>query len=95
VLVVLTIGYAVNVVCGSVGTLLVMTGYEKIVRNITLIVAILNIIMSVKLVKPYGLEGVAWATALSLILHNLWLMTMVRKRLGFWTIPLPARYGRD
>jgi O-antigen/teichoic acid export membrane protein len=95
VLVVLTIGYAVSVVCGSVGTLLVMTGYEKVVRNITLSIAVLNIILSVGLVSTHGIEGVAWATAISLILHNLWLMIMVRKRLGFWTIPFPARYGRD
>jgi O-antigen/teichoic acid export membrane protein len=84
ILVVLTVGQLVNVTCGSVGCLLVMTGNEKIMRNIILITAAMNIILNVLLVREYGPIGVAYATAFSTVMWNIWAMVSVKKRLGFW-----------
>ena len=80
----LTVGQLVNVTCGSVGCLLVMTGNEKIMRNIILITAAMNIILNVLLVREYGPIGVAYATAFSTVMWNIWAMVSVKKRLGFW-----------
>lgn len=84
ILMVLTVGQLVNVTCGSVGCLLVMTGNEKIMRNIILITAAMNIILNVLLVREYGPIGVAYATAFSTVMWNIWAMVSVKKRLGFW-----------
>jgi O-antigen/teichoic acid export membrane protein len=84
ILMVLTVGQLINVTCGSVGCLLVMTGNEKIMRNIILITAAMNIILNVLLVREYGPIGVAYATAFSTVMWNIWAMVSVKKRLGFW-----------
>jgi len=86
ILSVLSVGQFINVSCGSVGYLLTMTGKEKVLRNIMLVTALVNIIVSLYLVKPFGVIGVAYATAFSVILWNVWAMVEVRKHLGFWTI---------
>ncbi len=88
VLVVLAVGQFVNVSCGSVGFLLIMTGKENVMRNILLSTAVINIILSLLLVKFFGILGVAYATALSMILWNIWAMIEVKKSLGFWSFSL-------
>lgn len=84
ILVVLAVGQLVNVACGSVGCLLTMTGNEKVMRNIILVTAITNIFLNVSLVEEYGSIGVAYATAFSVIMWNIWAVLAVKKNLGFW-----------
>lgn len=86
ILVILALGQMVNVVCGSVGYLLSMTGKEHTFRNIMLLTAVFNIILSVFLVQDYAAYGVAFSTAFSVIVWNLWSMYEVKKHLGFWTV---------
>jgi len=85
ILTILSVGQFINVSCGSVGYLLTMTGKEKVLRNIMLVTALINILVSLYLVKPFGLIGVAYATAFSVILWNIWAMIEVKKHLGFWS----------
>ncbi len=86
-LVVLMIGQLVNVGCGSVGYLLVMTGRQIIMRNIMLGVAVLNIALSIIFFHLFGVIGVAYATALSVAAWNILAVLMVKIKLGFWNIP--------
>ncbi len=86
VLMILTIGQFVNVVCGSVGYMLIMTGNETIMRNIMLFTAITNILLSVMLVSFLGMVGVAIATAFSVGLWNMSALVAVRRQLGFWMV---------
>ncbi len=88
VLMILTIGQLVNVVCGPTGYILIMTGHDIIMKNILLCSAIVNIILSVILVNLMGIEGVAISTAISIAIWNVAALVYVRKKLGFWTISL-------
>lgn len=88
ILMVLMIGQFVNVFCGSVGYILTMTGNELKMRNILLVTAVVNIILSVVLVQSYGGIGVAIGTAFSMILWNVWAIFEVKRQLGFWSISL-------
>lgn len=86
VLVVLSIGALINVSCGSVGYLLTMTGRERVLQNIMITTALLNILLSVVFVTYFGMLGVAYATAISVVVWNVWSMYEVKKHLGFWTL---------
>jgi O-antigen/teichoic acid export membrane protein len=81
-LLVLLLGQIVNVAAGSVGTLLLMTGYEKdVVKAVgisTVLVAILNIFF----IPLWGGMGAAYATVAGLVLWNGLLIYQVLKRLG-------------
>jgi len=83
----LSIGQFVNVSTGSVGYLLMMSGNEKIMRNIVLTTAILNIVLNVALIPGYGLTGAAVATAVSLIFLNLGSVYLAKKIMGINTLP--------
>jgi len=82
---ILAVGQFVNVACGSVAYLLIMTGKERVLRNIYTATALLNILSSIIFLKLWGVEGVAYATSFSVILWNLWAAYAVKRHLGFWT----------
>jgi len=94
-LIILAVGQLINVSCGSVGYLLMMTGHEKTVRNIMLSTTVINIILNVQLIQHYGIEGVAVATAVSVVIWNTWMLFAVRKYLGFLTIYIPKKSGHE
>lgn len=93
VLKVLAVGQFVNVVCGSVAYLLIMTGKEKELRNIYIVTAVINIFLSILLLKIWGVIGVAYATAFSVILWNACAAYVVKKHLGFWTFKPASLMG--
>ncbi|ORJ58777.1 flippase [Geothermobacter hydrogeniphilus] len=88
VLMILAIGQFVNAVCGPVGIVLSMTGHQVIAQNIIILAAIVNLLLSMTLVQPYGIFGVAWATMISTVLWNFLMNYYVFKKLGFITIRL-------
>ncbi|WP_417619331.1 flippase [Oceanihabitans sediminis] len=71
VLVILCVGQMFNAICGPVGSILQMTGYQKIFQNILFFALIINIVLNISLVKLYGVDGVAFATAFSLAFWNI------------------------
>ena len=83
---ILVLGQFINVVTGSVGYLLTMTGYERDLRNITLVSGIMAVTLTLLLTKHYGVTGCAIATATSLAFQNLAAVYFVKKRLGFNTL---------
>lgn len=89
VLMILTIGQFLNVVAGSVGYLLTMTGHEQVMQNIMFKTAMLNIVLSVILMHIYGSIGVAIATSVSFAIWNFWALYTVRRKLNFWAIYFP------
>ncbi|MFN2371623.1 MAG: flippase [Candidatus Krumholzibacteriia bacterium] len=91
-LVILAAGQYVNAFTGTVGHLLMMTGLEKPMRNVTLAVAALTIALNVVLVGPWGGVGAATATAMGVATQNVAFVFVVRRHLGFWALPLlPGR----
>lgn len=83
---ILVIGQFINVITGSVGYLLTMSGHEKDYRNTVLISGPLALILGLSLVPMFGSTGSAIATAIAIASQNLIAVWWVRKRLGFNTL---------
>ncbi|WP_299142995.1 oligosaccharide flippase family protein [uncultured Vibrio sp.] len=83
---ILAIGQFINVITGSVGYLLNMTGHEKDMRNVVLFSGPLAIVLAFGLTSQFGLMGAAYATAISVATQNLLAVWMVKKRLSFNTL---------
>jgi len=85
---ILILGQIVNVAAGSVGGLLIMTGYERDAALGTSIAAIINIGLNFVLIPIWGIAGAAVATAISLTLWNVILALFVFTRLGIYSFGL-------
>src|SRR5690606_5120108 len=69
-LIIISIGQYVNVLSGSVGLFLNMTGNQKVNRNIILFTTFMALILNYVLIQYMGIVGIAWATMISLIFLN-------------------------
>jgi O-antigen/teichoic acid export membrane protein len=94
VLVILAIGQFINAATGAVGFLLVMTGHEKIMRNITLSTNALKVILFFVLIPPFGFIGAALATAIGDSTRNILAFLQVYDKLKIITIPVPDRVAK-
>lgn len=70
ILLILVIGQVINLVTGSVGTLLQMTGHERSIRNNIIISFTFSTIVGLVLIPSLGAYGAAIMTSLSLSLTN-------------------------
>lgn len=82
VLITLALGQFVVLATGPVAYLLMMTGHEKFHRSNVVACAVLNILLNIILIPPYGIQGVALATATSLTIKNVVAVIYVRILLG-------------
>lgn len=78
----LILGQLVNVGSGSVGYLLLMTGHQSQAALVMSVTAIVNIVLNLVMIHWFGIFGAGLATALSLVLWNVWLHAIVVKRLN-------------
>ncbi len=81
-LAILSLGQFINVSTGSVGQVLVMTGHEKVLRNIIGVSAMTNVIMNSILIPVWSLEGAALATAFSTSFATIVAAIYVRRIVG-------------
>jgi O-antigen/teichoic acid export membrane protein len=88
VLTILVLGQFVNVATGSVMYVLMMTGHERIARNVTGLGAAANLLFNLILVPMYGMYGAAVATSLSIVLMNLTAVYAVYRTLSIISIPV-------
>lgn len=86
-LMIMALGQIFNICTGSVGFILIMGGYQKLLRNITLFSAAINIILTVTLAPSYGINGVAFAALLTLALSNGLKFYAAWLKLGVWAFP--------
>jgi O-antigen/teichoic acid export membrane protein len=93
VLVILAGAQFVHVASGSVGNLLMMTGRERILRDIVVGAAGANILLNALLIPLWGPEGAAVASAISLVGLNVVTVVAVRRTLGFYTLPGLGRWS--
>ena len=87
VLVVLSVGQFFNMASGCSGTLLIMSGYEKIHGYISVFSLILNIILNLILITNFGALGAAIATAITVILSNTAKVIIAKIKTGILTLP--------
>jgi len=86
VLALLALGQLVNASAGSVGYLMSMTGHERLYAQVLGWSALLNIILSLVLTPLFGMIGAACATMTTLIMWNVWMAALVRRKLGINTL---------
>ena len=68
---ILAFSQLINVGCGSVGYLLLMSGFEKKVQKASLLTTIISVFLIVLLIPTYGHVGAAIGTATGIIFFNL------------------------
>jgi O-antigen/teichoic acid export membrane protein len=81
-LAILCCGQLVNLAMGPTDWLLIMTGHERDVATGVTISAVMNGALTVGLIRLWGLEGAAIATATTMLLKNLLMSVFVYVRLG-------------
>ncbi|MBN1998445.1 oligosaccharide flippase family protein [candidate division KSB1 bacterium] len=82
ILVLLAIGYYINVAFGPVVIGLTMSGYEKITAQIITGCGILAVLLQLLLVTRFGITGAAIANTITVAVRNLLAARFVYKRLG-------------
>ena len=85
----LSCGRLVSSFSGSIGNILQMTGNQNIYALILFFGAILNIVLNLILIPKYGINGAAIASMSSLIVWNLSMVFVVKKKFGFYTFYIP------
>ena len=83
-LIILLIGFFFNAISGSVGLILLMTGYQVFHQKIMFIGALLNIVLNYLLIPKFGINGAAFASAVSMIFWNFSFGYKVKKITGRW-----------
>jgi len=87
-LIILVIGQIANIGMGSVGLLLIMTGYEREVAIATGVCVILNVAVNLVMIPSFGMVGAALGVTGGLIVWNVLLMFWVYRRLAIHTTAL-------
>jgi O-antigen/teichoic acid export membrane protein len=82
VLIILCFAQILNVIAGSVGALMTMSGNENYLSSVMLFSVLLNIVFNSLLIPKMGIEGAALATGLSIIFWNYILLMHTNKIIG-------------
>ncbi|MGZ4430353.1 MAG: flippase [Gaiellales bacterium] len=85
VLAILSCARLFAVCTGSSGTALMMTGHQRTMMTITVVTGLCSLTGELLLVRPYGIAGVALATAVAQVMQNSLQLAFARARLGIWT----------
>ncbi len=95
VLMIMSIGQFVNVITGSVGFLLMMSGNERLLMNNIAGSAFISLFLAFLLIPRYGMMGAAIATAISIIIRNIMASYSVYRAINIITIPWPGLKTRS
>lgn len=87
-LTILSLGQLINVLMGSVGFLLIMTGNEKAAFAGIAMSTVVNILLIFIMVPQWGMEGAALAKTSSIFVWNIVLAYWVYKKLGIHSTAL-------
>jgi O-antigen/teichoic acid export membrane protein len=82
ILIILIVGQLVNASVGSVGYFMNMTGNQDQSAKVFGVSAVINILLNIVGIYLYGAVGAAVATAISMMIWNLWLYVLVKKNLN-------------
>ena len=90
---ILAFGQFFNVVSGSVGILLMMSGHEREYRNAQIVTAAVVLTLNTLLIPTYGAIGAAIGAASALIVQNILFGYFVWSRLGIVMLSSRSRRG--
>jgi len=95
VLIILSLGQVINVLTGSVGQILIMTGEEVLQSKITIIFAVYGLIQSIIAGHLYGIIGIAYSQTINIVLVNIVKSVYVYKRRNIDMYGLYKRRGQN
>lgn len=81
-LLLLVAGQFVNTVSGLSGMFMNMTGNQHAFRNILLVAAIVNVVLTFALTPRFGMNGAAFSAMLSLCLWNVATLVFIKRKYG-------------
>lgn len=85
-LIIISVGVLLNVLTGNVDQILNMTSHQKILKNITILGFLLNVLLNLVLIPIYGINGAAIASLITNMVFNLICLYYIKKKLGFYTL---------
>lgn len=85
ILAILSIGQLVNVWVGSCGYMLIMSGHQRDLMWSAVISGSVGVFGAVAVVGAFGATGVAAAMSSALILQQIMMLLLARRRCGVWT----------
>lgn len=88
---ILVCGQLVNALTGPCGKLLMMSGYEKDFRNVSIAVAAAGVLLGLILTSLFGLYGAAIATSVTIASQNITLAYLVKHRLNINLVRIYAK----
>lgn len=89
---ILVLGQLVNGLTGPCGKLLIMSGFEKDVRNTSIVVTVIGLLLALILVANYGVYGAAISTALTVATQNIAIACIVKQRLQINLLKIYANF---
>lgn len=89
VFVILTVGQLLNVMTGSPGILLTMSGHERIVMRSAISSGIIGVIVSIYCVQLYGAVGAAIGYSVGIVLLNIAMCIFAYKKMSINTFSSP------
>lgn len=89
-LIILSISKMFSAISGSVGTFLQMVGKQNVFQNILIFTAVINVVLNYILIPKYGIDGAAFASAISGVIWNALMIIYIKKNFGFYTIYFPG-----
>jgi len=93
VLALLSVGKLVNVLTGSCGVTMAMTGHQNVLLRITLVTTLFTVVGNLLVARPFGLTGVAAVVCAGTVAQNLAMWIATKRVAGLWThmaLPGPA-----
>ena len=84
----------INVMTGSVGPLLQMTGHQRTLHRILWVGVFLEIILNLILIPFFGVTGAAIASMVCSAIKNFTMVYYVRKYFGFSSVYFPIFYNK-
>lgn len=96
-LLILTVGFACNALCGSVGYVLMLSGNEKVFLKILAISFGCGLVVQLSSIAHFGSLGVAAGSTFSLVVSGLWARAVSIQRLGIdpTALSIIARRRKD
>lgn len=92
-LAILMLGQLARVAFGPAGIVLTMTGHQREVMLVGIVITLLTVLALALLAPRLGAAGVAWTVTASITVHSFILAVLVRRRLGI--LPMAASRPRD
>ncbi|MEC4894913.1 MAG: flippase [Oscillatoria sp. PMC 1051.18] len=91
---VLVLGQVVNAICGSVGSLTVMTGHQNKSVKIFGVSALINLVLNAIAIPRFGAVGAAMTTSFTMVVWNIWLSILVVREIGINPLIFYSFFGR-